>query len=216
MYIITASIDEVSSNTKPLIRQIWKLPKRVKKLMEMIPHLSHDFQTFPEGCFYLATSYSLAGKRTEAYALYCRAHSLANDALKKFKSLTTADQVMIKKLKMLYDDSRSNSCIEHATGIRGGEGDPSFPRNVNPSVRLLENCKKMEKRKEEVSSGKMMDHQMSEEIYTQRRGVALSYMKWGPVGFDMFGKCVGFVKFNADVVDKATGKKVLCLHMGQQ
>ncbi|XP_028078119.1 uncharacterized protein LOC114279971 isoform X2 [Camellia sinensis] len=27
-------------------------------------------------------------------------------------------------------------------------------------------------------------------------------------GFDMFGKCVGFVKFNADVVDKATGKKV--------
>ncbi|THG14794.1 hypothetical protein TEA_007781 [Camellia sinensis var. sinensis] len=73
-------------------------------------------------CFYLATSYSLAGKRTEAYALYCRAHSLANDALKKFKSLTTADQVMIKKLKMLYDDSRSNSCIEHATGIRGGEG----------------------------------------------------------------------------------------------
>ncbi|GMP59659.1 hypothetical protein CsSME_00022861 [Camellia sinensis var. sinensis] len=61
------------------------------------------------------------------------------------------------------------------------------------------------------------------------KGVALSYMKWGPVagmephrhgallgweclwesfGFDMFGKCVGFVKFNADVVDKATGKKV--------
>ncbi|GMP43265.1 hypothetical protein CsSME_00012697 [Camellia sinensis var. sinensis] len=36
--IITTSIDEVSSNTKPLIRQIWKLPKRVKKLMEMIPH----------------------------------------------------------------------------------------------------------------------------------------------------------------------------------
>ncbi|XP_028076173.1 nudix hydrolase 14, chloroplastic-like isoform X2 [Camellia sinensis] len=27
-------------------------------------------------------------------------------------------------------------------------------------------------------------------------------------GVDMFGKRVGFVKFNADVVDKATGKKV--------
>ncbi|KAI8001809.1 hypothetical protein LOK49_LG09G01685 [Camellia lanceoleosa] len=63
------------------------------------------------------------------------------------------------------------------------------------------------------------------------KGVALSYMKWGPVAgmephchgallgwdllwesfvlwFDMFGKRVGFVKFNADVVDKATGKKV--------
>ncbi|CAL5331613.1 unnamed protein product [Camellia sinensis] len=36
--IITAGIDEVSSNTKPLIRQIRKLPKRVKELMEMIPH----------------------------------------------------------------------------------------------------------------------------------------------------------------------------------
>ncbi|CAL5382983.1 unnamed protein product [Camellia sinensis] len=36
--IITAGIDEVSSNTKPLIRQIRKLPKRVKKLMEMIPY----------------------------------------------------------------------------------------------------------------------------------------------------------------------------------
>ncbi|CAL5331620.1 unnamed protein product [Camellia sinensis] len=33
--IITAGIDEVSSNTKPLIRQVRKLPKRVKKLMEV-------------------------------------------------------------------------------------------------------------------------------------------------------------------------------------
>ncbi|CAL5382978.1 unnamed protein product [Camellia sinensis] len=36
--IITAGIDEVSSNTKPLIRQVRKLLKRVKKLMEMIPY----------------------------------------------------------------------------------------------------------------------------------------------------------------------------------
>ncbi|CAL5382959.1 unnamed protein product [Camellia sinensis] len=36
--IITTGIDEVSSNTKPLICQMWKLPKSVKKLMEMIPH----------------------------------------------------------------------------------------------------------------------------------------------------------------------------------
>ncbi|XP_028096479.1 K(+) efflux antiporter 2, chloroplastic-like [Camellia sinensis] len=36
--IITSGINEVSSNTKPLIRQIRKLPKRVKKLMEMIPY----------------------------------------------------------------------------------------------------------------------------------------------------------------------------------
>nr|XP_043629489.1 K(+) efflux antiporter 2, chloroplastic-like [Erigeron canadensis]XP_043629491.1 K(+) efflux antiporter 2, chloroplastic-like [Erigeron canadensis] len=36
--IITTSIDEVSSNAKPLVKQIRKLPKRVKKLIEMIPH----------------------------------------------------------------------------------------------------------------------------------------------------------------------------------
>ncbi|XAR63118.1 hypothetical protein NMG60_11022948 [Bertholletia excelsa] len=36
--IITTSIDEVSSNAKPLVHQIRKLPKRVKKLMEMLPH----------------------------------------------------------------------------------------------------------------------------------------------------------------------------------
>ncbi|CAK9168011.1 unnamed protein product, partial [Ilex paraguariensis] len=36
--IITTSIDEVSSNTKPLVRQIRKLPKRIKTFMEMLPH----------------------------------------------------------------------------------------------------------------------------------------------------------------------------------
>ncbi|KAJ0483859.1 putative regulator of K+ conductance, cation/H+ exchanger, NAD(P)-binding domain superfamily [Helianthus annuus] len=36
--IITTSIDEVSSNTKPLVKQIRKLPKKVKKLIEMLPH----------------------------------------------------------------------------------------------------------------------------------------------------------------------------------
>ncbi|KAF5816810.1 putative glutathione-regulated potassium-efflux system protein KefB [Helianthus annuus] len=36
--IITTSIDEVSSNAKPLVKQIRKLPKRVKKLIEMLPH----------------------------------------------------------------------------------------------------------------------------------------------------------------------------------
>ncbi|KAH7862906.1 hypothetical protein Vadar_010968 [Vaccinium darrowii] len=35
--IITTSIDEVSSNAKPLVRQIRKIPKKVKKLIAMIP-----------------------------------------------------------------------------------------------------------------------------------------------------------------------------------
>ncbi|XAR54076.1 hypothetical protein NMG60_11029077 [Bertholletia excelsa] len=36
--IITTSIDEVSSSTKPLIHQIQKIPKRVKKLIQKLPH----------------------------------------------------------------------------------------------------------------------------------------------------------------------------------
>ncbi|GJX26399.1 K(+) efflux antiporter 2, chloroplastic-like protein [Tanacetum coccineum] len=35
---ITTSIDEVSSNAKPLVKQIRKIPKRIKKLIDMIPH----------------------------------------------------------------------------------------------------------------------------------------------------------------------------------
>ncbi|OVA02469.1 Regulator of K+ conductance [Macleaya cordata] len=36
--VITMGIEEVSSNAKPLIREIKRFPKRVKKLMEMLPH----------------------------------------------------------------------------------------------------------------------------------------------------------------------------------
>jgi len=44
-------------------------------------------------CFYLAKSYSLAGKRAEAYALYARALSLADAALQKLRSMADTDQV---------------------------------------------------------------------------------------------------------------------------
>ncbi|XP_074326182.1 K(+) efflux antiporter 1, chloroplastic-like isoform X2 [Apium graveolens] len=36
--IITASIDEVSSNSKPVIQQLRKLPKKLKLLMDKLPH----------------------------------------------------------------------------------------------------------------------------------------------------------------------------------
>ncbi|KAL8114201.1 hypothetical protein AgCh_021166 [Apium graveolens] len=36
--IMSTSIDEVSTNTKPLIRQLRKLPKKIKKLMDKLPH----------------------------------------------------------------------------------------------------------------------------------------------------------------------------------
>ncbi|XP_050121221.1 uncharacterized protein LOC126598887 isoform X1 [Malus sylvestris] len=71
-----------------------------------------------ERCFFLGKSYSLAGKRLEAYVLYCHARSLAENALQKFQSVNDGDeQAMIKELKTLCDECRSNSCIEHATGI---------------------------------------------------------------------------------------------------
>ncbi|KAJ0797603.1 putative regulator of K+ conductance, cation/H+ exchanger, NAD(P)-binding domain superfamily [Helianthus annuus] len=36
--IITTNLDEVSSNAQPLVRQIKKLPEKVKKIIEMLPH----------------------------------------------------------------------------------------------------------------------------------------------------------------------------------
>lgn len=86
-----------------------------------------------ERCFYLAKSYSLAGKRAEAYALYCRARSLAEDALQKFRTLNENDQI-IKELKMLCDECRSNSCIEHATGIME---EVKAPENLSKRVSNL-------------------------------------------------------------------------------
>ncbi|TKY73709.1 Signal recognition particle subunit SRP68 [Spatholobus suberectus] len=70
-----------------------------------------------ERCFYVAKSYSMAGKRPEAYALYCHARSLAEDALRKFKMLNGDNKNMMKELEDLHNECRSNSCIEHALGI---------------------------------------------------------------------------------------------------
>lgn len=70
-----------------------------------------------ERCFYVAKSYSVAGKRAEAYALYCRARSLAEDALRKLQTLDGNNKTMIKELEVLCNECRSNSCIEHALGI---------------------------------------------------------------------------------------------------
>jgi signal recognition particle subunit SRP68 len=48
-----------------------------------------------ERCFYVAKSYSVAGKRAEAYALYCRARGLAEDALKKLQTLDGNNKVTL-------------------------------------------------------------------------------------------------------------------------
>ncbi|KAL3512073.1 hypothetical protein ACH5RR_024790 [Cinchona calisaya] len=98
-----------------------------------------------ERCFYLAKSYSLAGKRTEAYALYCRARSLADTALKKLQGLKTADQAMIKELQTLHNASRSNSCIEHAIAVMEEEQAPENLSKKISTISLTGNDKKPEK-----------------------------------------------------------------------
>ncbi|KAL3373403.1 hypothetical protein AABB24_005407 [Solanum stoloniferum] len=98
-----------------------------------------------ERCFYLAKSYSSVGKRTEAYALYSRARSLADAALMKLQSANAADQVMIKELRTLYNESRSNSCVEHAKGIMEEEKAPENLSKKISNISLSGTDKKMEK-----------------------------------------------------------------------
>ncbi|KAB5532206.1 hypothetical protein DKX38_018876 [Salix brachista] len=110
-------------------------------------------------CFYLAKSYSSAGKQTEAYALYCHARSLAENALKKFQTMMDTDELlcsmehfldallvaMTKELKTLYNECRANSCIEHATGIMEDEKAPENLSKKISTISLSGVDKKVEK-----------------------------------------------------------------------
>ncbi|CAN6166737.1 unnamed protein product [Urochloa humidicola] len=75
-----------------------------------------------ERCFFLAKSYSSAGKRAEAYALFCHARALTDSALQQLAN--SPDKALIQDLKSLCDNCRSNSCIEHAMGIMEEESVP--------------------------------------------------------------------------------------------
>ncbi|KAI3671465.1 hypothetical protein L1987_87203 [Smallanthus sonchifolius] len=96
-----------------------------------------------ERCFFLAKSYSSAGKRTEAYSLFSLAHSLAADALKKLRSVTNHDQVMTKEVETLYNSCRSNSCIEHAMGIMENEKVPEDLSKKISNVSISRSDKKV-------------------------------------------------------------------------
>ncbi|XP_010249222.1 PREDICTED: signal recognition particle subunit SRP68 [Nelumbo nucifera] len=98
-----------------------------------------------ERCFYLAKSYSLAGKRSEAYELYCRARSLADNTLQKLQTMNNADKALAQELKMLYNNCRSSSCIEHAAGIMEEEKTPEKLAKGISTISLTEAVKKSEK-----------------------------------------------------------------------
>ncbi|CAN0915913.1 Signal recognition particle subunit SRP68 [Linum grandiflorum] len=87
-----------------------------------------------ERCFYLAKSYSIAGKRAEAYVLYCHAQSLAENALKSYQASSDKDEMTVKELKALHSECRSSSCIEHALGIMEEE---KAPENLSKKISAL-------------------------------------------------------------------------------
>jgi len=70
-----------------------------------------------ERCFYLAKSYSLAGKHTEAYALFSRAHEHAESALQGYRQLKNPNNSAMQELKELSDHCRAQRCLEHAMEI---------------------------------------------------------------------------------------------------
>ncbi|XP_039131996.1 signal recognition particle subunit SRP68 [Dioscorea cayenensis subsp. rotundata] len=98
-----------------------------------------------ERCFYLAKSYSSAGKRAEAYVLFCHARSLADTAIQKLQLANNADEALVKDLKALSYNCRSNSCIEHATGIMEEEKIPERLSKGVSTISLTGQQKKEEK-----------------------------------------------------------------------
>ncbi|XP_062110204.1 uncharacterized protein LOC133822024 isoform X2 [Humulus lupulus] len=96
-------------------------------------------------CFFLGKSYSMAGMRAEAYTLFCRACSLAENVLKKYQATSDGDQIMIKELKTLCEECRSNICIEHATGIMEELKAPENLSKKISNISLTAADKKLEK-----------------------------------------------------------------------
>eukprot|EP00249_Psilotum_nudum_P017730 c26463_g1_i1 orf=110-1942(+) len=70
-----------------------------------------------ERCFYLAQSYSLAGKYAEAYVLFCRAREHVDLALESCQHLKSFDEEALQELKDLLDRCRAQCCLVHATGV---------------------------------------------------------------------------------------------------
>ncbi|XP_077248945.1 signal recognition particle-related / SRP-like protein isoform X2 [Tasmannia lanceolata] len=117
--------DLLIQNTSDLVDLISSGRDRKPEEVEFAEeYMLKDLVFRAERCFYLAKSYSLAGKRTEAYALFCHVRSLADNALQKLQTGNYPDKGLIQELKSLLDNCRSNSCIEHAAGIMEEEKAP--------------------------------------------------------------------------------------------
>ncbi|XP_010457985.1 PREDICTED: signal recognition particle subunit SRP68 [Camelina sativa] len=148
-----------------------------------------------ERCFYLAKSYSLAGKRAEAFALYCRARSLAEDALNKFQSVAKKDEGTIQELNSLIKECRANSCIEHATGIMEEERAPeNLSRRVS-TISLNDSAAKVEKYlldNLDVYESAVGDANTKSTAKIERFPPAFQSIPRNPIVLDLADGCIAF------------------------
>ncbi|EPS71806.1 hypothetical protein M569_02946 [Genlisea aurea] len=133
-------------------------------------------------CFYLAKSYSLAGKRAEAYALFGKSRSLTKAALSKVSTASDPDQVILKELKQLDNDCRSNICIEHATGIMEEEKAPQHLSHGIASISIAGND---EKKVEKVLSEKLDKYESAAGDPSRKLAPSIASF---PPGFEAVGR----------------------------
>ncbi|EOA13099.1 hypothetical protein CARUB_v10026106mg [Capsella rubella] len=148
-----------------------------------------------ERCFYLAKSYSLAGKRVEAFALYCRARSLAEDALNKFESIAKKDEGTIQQLKTLIKECRANSCIEHAAGIMEEENAPENLSNQISTISLNDTAAKVDKYlldKLDVYESAVGDSNTKTTAKIERFPPAFQSIPRNPIVLDLAYSCIEF------------------------
>ncbi|AED97544.1 signal recognition particle 68kD protein-like [Arabidopsis thaliana] len=149
-----------------------------------------------ERCFYLAKSYSLAGKRAEAFALYSRARSLAEDALNKFQSIAKKDEGTIQELKTLIKECRANSCIEHATGIMEEERAPENLSNRMSTISLNNTAAQVEEKylldKLDVYESAVGDSNTKTAPKIERFPPALQSIPRNPIVLDLAYNCIDF------------------------
>ncbi|KAJ7549597.1 hypothetical protein O6H91_07G059500 [Diphasiastrum complanatum] len=74
-----------------------------------------------ERCFYLAQSYSAAGKFAEAYVLFHSARGHADSALQSQQQLQVSDKGLVKELRELSEQCRAQSCLVHAWALNKAE-----------------------------------------------------------------------------------------------
>ncbi|CAE6253981.1 unnamed protein product [Arabidopsis arenosa] len=145
-----------------------------------------------ERCFYLAKSYSLAGKRAEAFALYSRARSLAEDALNKFQSIAKKDE----ELKTLIKECRANSCIEHATGIMEEERVPENLSNRISTISLNDTAAQVEEKylldKLDVYESAVGDSNTKTAPKIERFPPAFQSIPRNPIVLDLAYHCIDF------------------------